>query len=401
MMSAARSTTAVVPVTVRSSTKRSSNSQAPGGPTTGARRFSVGGSSSPAFSGNPSREPRRAEIADRMDPAPEVSVIIPTRNRWHILSRSALPAALMQEDVSLEVVVVDDGSSDETQRGLANLSNSGVKVVRNQVSRGVSAARNKGIEAACGEWLAFLDDDDIWAPRKLCSQIAIAQREGAGFAFSAAVTVDEDRRPIAYRGVPEDADPGRLFRTNVVPGGCSNVVARADLVRLVGGFDEHLSMIADWDLWLRLALAAHGAPCPEIHVGYQTHEGNMALQTSGDVFRESGYFAEKHQRSGSGRCAVDRLVPARWVAWENHSAGRSTRAARILLRGGVAERSWVDISRGLRFLVWGSAPAWFSRALWRLRHARDAEALRSKPELPRPEWLDRYETVAFRGGRAG
>lgn len=332
-----------------------------------------------------------------MAPAPDVSVIIPTRNRWHILSRWALPAALMQEDVSIEVIVVDDGSSDGTQAGLARSRDRAVRVLRSDVSRGVSAARNRGIEVARGEWLAFLDDDDIWAPRKLCTQIDRARREGAGFAFSAAVTVDRARRPLAYTGVPDTDELGSLFfHTNVVPGGCSNVVAHAALVRRLGGFDEQLSMLADWDLWLRLALETRAARCPDVHVGYLKHEGNMAVRTPGQVFRESTYFAQKHERSAAGRYAVDLLAPVRWVAWENFWTGHRARAGRMLLRAGIAERSWGDIGRGLRFLVWASAPERLSHRLWRLRHARDGARAPDTPP-PQPDWLEMYDGRASLG----
>src|SRR5262245_36981656 len=157
-----------------------------------------------------------------MTAQPEVSVIIPTRNRWPILSRSALPAALMQEDVAVEIIVVDDGSTDGTRDGLERSAGESLLVLRNEVSNGVSAARNRGIEAARGEWLAFLDDDDLWAPGKLRAQVDRGRARRAGFVFSGAVTIDGDRRPIAYRHVPDsdDVEP-LLLERNVVPGGCS------------------------------------------------------------------------------------------------------------------------------------------------------------------------------------
>jgi glycosyltransferase involved in cell wall biosynthesis len=329
-----------------------------------------------------------------MTPAPEVSVIIPTRNRWHILSRSALPAALMQERISVEVIVVDDGSIDETAACLEALVDDRVRVIRNERSNGVSAARNRGIETARGAWLAFLDDDDIWAPRKLREQVDRATEANAGFAFSSAVTVDRDRHQTAYRVVPDGGDLGSLlFRGNAVPGGCSNVVARTDLVRQVGGFDEQLSMLADWDLWLRLALEAPGATCADVHVGYLQHEGNMAVSASSDVLRESRYLAGKHAMSGSERDLVDRLAPVRWVAWENFWAGHRVRAARLLLRAAIRERSWLDVSRGLRFLVWGIGPDWLTRGLWRIRHARDADARQQQAAPRRPDWLDVYDAI--------
>lgn len=326
-----------------------------------------------------------------MDHTPEVSVVIPTRNRWETLRRSALRAALMQEDVSMEVVVVDDGSTDGTRAGLASLGDASVRVVRHDTARGVSSARNTGIELARGTWLAFLDDDDIWSPRKLRSQVDLGEREGAGFVFSSAVIVDGARRPLAHSAVPvEDDLVGLLLRRNVVPGGCSNLVARADLVRRLGGFDEGLSMLADWDLWLRLAYESSGSRCGEIHVAYLQHEGNMALRTPQWVFRESAHFAAKHGKSVHGRKPFDRRAAIQWVGWENFWAGKRLRAARLLIQAGIAERSWPDFRRGLRFLVWSVAPDAASRAFWRLRHGASASAI---PDLPVVEWLSRYEVA--------
>ena len=327
-----------------------------------------------------------------MSPVPEVTVVIPTRDRWETLSRSALPAVFMQEDVSLDVVVVDDGSSDETRAGLASLDLPDLRVVRHDVSQGVSAARNAGVALARGEWLAFLDDDDIWAPRKLRTQIDLAVDEGVDYVFSSAVIIDRFRRLIAYTAVPDDDDlVSLLLWKNVVPGGCSNLVARADLVRRLGGFDERLSMLADWDLWLRLALEASGARCAEIHVGYLQHEGNMALRAPKVVFRESAYFATKHRRPGAGLPAFDPLSAIRWVGWENFWAGNRFRAGRLFLRAGVTERSWDDFGRGVRFLVWALAPDSFSRAFWRRRHAVDPD---ERPDLPEIDWLRRYDAIA-------
>lgn len=92
-----------------------------------------------------------------------MTVVIPTRNRWSILLGAALPAALGQEGVDHEVVVVDDGSTDETSDRIAAIGEQRLRVVRHDRSLGVGRARNAGIDAAQGAWIAFLDDDMIGA----------------------------------------------------------------------------------------------------------------------------------------------------------------------------------------------------------------------------------------------
>ena len=100
-----------------------------------------------------------------MPPGPEVSVVVPTHSRWDLLSTAALPAAFGQEAVDIEVVIVDDGSTDSTVERLAEMSDPRVRVIRHERARGVAQARNAGIAAARGTWIALLDDDDLWAPK--------------------------------------------------------------------------------------------------------------------------------------------------------------------------------------------------------------------------------------------
>ena len=119
--------------------------------------------------------------------APEVSVVVSTQNRWPLMARTSLRAALLQEDVELEVLVVDDGSDERAPGDLPGLDDPRVRVLRHDAPLGVASARNAGIREARGAWVALLDDDDVWAPRKLRSQVDAAAAAGAGFAYSGAV----------------------------------------------------------------------------------------------------------------------------------------------------------------------------------------------------------------------
>src|SRR6266542_1529901 len=103
----------------------------------------------------------------------DVSVVIPTRGRVDFLS-CAVGAALGQQGVNVEVVVVDDASPDGTASWVAKQREDRLRLVRQDTQRGVSAARNSGVQAARGTWVAFLDDDDAWAPDKLESQLSAA-----------------------------------------------------------------------------------------------------------------------------------------------------------------------------------------------------------------------------------
>ena len=136
---------------------------------------------------------------------PTVTVVIPTHNRKELL-RYALMSALRQEGVALEVIVVDDGSSDGTAEMLAALTDRRVRVVHHETAQGVSAARNRGIEEARGEWIAFLDDDDLWAPDKLRLQLESATKSGRRWVYVGHVNITLANRvtgggpPLPRRG---------------------------------------------------------------------------------------------------------------------------------------------------------------------------------------------------------
>jgi glycosyltransferase involved in cell wall biosynthesis len=271
---------------------------------------------------------------------PEVTTVIPTRNRWHMLSTSALPSALEQEAVEHEVIVVDEGSSDETAAELAKLEEARLRVIRHDSPRGVAQARNAGIVAAQGAWVAFLDDDDLWSPRKLRRQLDAAGEIGASFVYAGAAWLDE-RRHFLHALAPPDPDglAARLLRGNEIWAGGSNVVVRTEVARRLGGFDERLFQLADWDLWIRLALDGRAAALDEILVGYVVQPESMLLTDRRDVFPEFRYLVEKHReaaaRLGGG---PDAGKFGRWVAAGHLRAGRRGAAARIYAQSAFATR---------------------------------------------------------------
>jgi glycosyltransferase involved in cell wall biosynthesis len=163
-----------------------------------------------------------------------VSVVIPTRNRWALLAR-ALASVLDQEGVTLEVVVVDEGSTDETPARLAALTDERVRTLRNDSPTGVANARNRGISAARGEWVAFLDDDDFWAPTKIRAQLDGCAAGEADFSYTGLVTTDptlETRRASAP--APAEGRRGSLSQPEIeIPVGdhAEPVVEAADLAQ--------------------------------------------------------------------------------------------------------------------------------------------------------------------------
>ena len=227
--------------------------------------------------------------------APGVTVVIPTKDGWPAAART-IECALAQRDVEVEVVVVDDGSAERSAEALRSWAAGRMTVVRHDEPRGPAAARNVGLALARAPWTAFLDHDDLWSPDKLRAQLDAAAEVEAGFAFCAAITVDEQLRPIRYDPAPAtEGLLADLLKHDSIPGGCSNVIARTDLLRELGGFDEELFYLADWDLWMRLARASSPARVPEVHVAYVEHEGGLHLSGAHRGLAELKYMRGKHR----------------------------------------------------------------------------------------------------------
>lgn len=315
---------------------------------------------------------------------PEITVIIPTHNRWHLLRRT-LAGALGQESVDHEVIVVDDGSSDETPERLAELDDSRLRVFRHETGRGVAVARNRGLKEARGDWVGFLDDDDLWAPWKLRCQLDAAHEADSVFSFASAVLVDEKLSVVDVQRAPDPTDIlDNVLRWQAIPGGCSNIITRTDLAQEVGGFDPSLSMVADWDMWIRLLLRGGGraSRCDEFFVGYYQHASNMSVVDT-DVFRdELAYMIRKHAEARAERkVEIDEVLFSRWLAGGYRRSGDRRGAARAYLHTARSHRNLGNVVRAFGLLF--GEPTMQRRSRY------------SPEEIPRPDWLDLYRE----GGR--
>jgi glycosyltransferase involved in cell wall biosynthesis len=198
---------------------------------------------------------------------PKVSVVIPTYNRAARV-RGAIESVLGQTVTDLEVIVVDDGSSDDTGTVLGESFGDRIRY-HAQANQGASVARNRGVQEARGEWIAFLDSDDLWEPEKLEWQFKALEQFGPQCAgcytdirfFNHQETrtmfqmAEESYRHEGTMGVSTDA-----LRLLVRPGGAgmvvclSSLLARADVVRKTGGFDPKLLYSQDSEFMFRLAV---------------------------------------------------------------------------------------------------------------------------------------------------
>lgn len=212
---------------------------------------------------------------------PAISVIIPAYNAARTVG-ATVDSVLAQTFTDFELIVVDDGSTDETADVVATRSDARLDLVRTE-NRGVSAARNRGLARATGAYVAFLDADDAWDPAKLERQLgALTQTPKAGLCFTSAQIVDDRGRPTGVDMAVECADftSALLLEGNIVAGGGSSVLARTQLVRDAGGFDPALSQCADWDMWLRLSLQTKFVPIREALTLYRRALGSMSSNSA-------------------------------------------------------------------------------------------------------------------------
>ena len=308
----------------------------------------------------------------------DVSVVIPTRDRPEFLALT-LCSVLWQEGVETEILVVDDGQGPGTEALLNRLGNPRVRLLRNTGPPGVSGARNTGIAAAKGAWIAFLDDDDLWAPAKLASQLAAAKKTDVGWVYAGDVTVDEALQVRV--GIPP-ASPERvvdeLRQYNAVPAGASNVAVRRDVLAAVGGFDPQLRTSEDWDLWLRLAATGLPACVPHPLVALRTH-ARMASRDVDRMLEDIEVIASRHG------IPVDRARHQRWAAWTCLEDGRQGDALHHYARAAMAG-DLASIGRAAVALV-NPQVARRSRSLPTDDWAREAQA-----------WLNALHQTSFDAG---
>jgi glycosyltransferase involved in cell wall biosynthesis len=229
-----------------------------------------------------------------------------------------LRSTLAQLEVELEVIVVDDGSTDDTARAVRSLDDPRVRLLRHRTSRGVATARNSGAAEAASTWIALIDDDDLWAPDKLTRQVREAERIGAPWAYAGAVEIDRSGDLLGgERPPPPEVLLRELRHRNLMPAGCSNVVVDAEVFRASGGFDVGLRHLADWDMWLRLAKLGSPACVRDPLVAYRIHPGQATLDTSG-MIGEARTLRDRH--------GADLNSIRRWLAWSHLRQGRRRKA---------------------------------------------------------------------------
>jgi glycosyltransferase involved in cell wall biosynthesis len=178
---------------------------------------------------------------------PMVSAIIPTHNRAAMLSR-AIRSVQSQTYPHFEIIVVDDASQDSTREVVESFHDPRIRYIRHDTNKGGSAARNTGIRAATGEFIAFLDDDDEWEPEKTEEQLEVLKDCDAVTCTSD--TIGDD---LTRYNPKETVELKKLLRGEFTFGGTGVLMAKASVLKETM-FDESLPRYQDWDLFIRIAL---------------------------------------------------------------------------------------------------------------------------------------------------
>ena len=207
---------------------------------------------------------------------PVVSVVVPTYNAADTLLET-IESVRRQTLSAIELIVIDDGSTDDTRRLLGTVHDPRLQVF-SYPNAGIAAARNRGLERARGEFVSFIDADDLWTADKLELQLeALRRRPEAAIAYSWTAFIDAQGRFLFAKEPSRAAGDvsADLVRSCFVASG-SNILARKRCLEAIGGFDTTLEAAQDWDLCLRVAGRWPFAVVPRYQILYRIAETTMS-----------------------------------------------------------------------------------------------------------------------------
>lgn len=220
--------------------------------------------------------------------SPVVSVVTPTYNRSEVIG-NAISSALDQTFDDIEILVVDDGSTDQTDDVVASFTDERVRYLPLAENQGANAARNTGVREASGDFVAFLDADDEWHPEKIEKQVARFDEVGGevGLVYTG-ITRKEINGPIKDSSVHEfEGDVTRRLLLGNFIGTFSAIMVRKSVFDDVGYLDESLPSWQDWEFYLRLSTQYEVAAVPEA----------LTIRRSGATEQISSNFQSKQQIS--------------------------------------------------------------------------------------------------------
>jgi glycosyltransferase involved in cell wall biosynthesis len=246
---------------------------------------------------------------------PRVSVIIPTYNRAQLVRR-AIQSVLNQTYQDFEIIVVDDGSTDNTTEVVNSIGDERVRCIRHQVNKGASASRNTGIRAARGELIGFLDSDDEWLPEKLQRQVDKFDVASAnvGLVYGGYVVIDDETKKVIGQVHPEKR--GYVFKEVLKASHPPNPLTpliKKECFDKVGLFDEDIRFGEDWDMWLRIAEHYEFDFVNEMVAKYYVSQHQITRDRV-SALEELSKFRAKHQQ----QLAQNPAILAHQLKWIGH-----------------------------------------------------------------------------------
>ena len=226
--------------------------------------------------------------------ATSIDVIIPAYNSQSFI-KEAIQSVLEQTYLPKSIIIVDDGSKDNTVKIVESLESDLIHLISLDKNRGPSYARNIAIKASTADYIAFLDSDDIWRPQKLEFQIKkLKQESDTKVCYSGAYVFDDTRkykyhwRPLTYNRADFLAEPSFM-----VSGSASSVIVERDLLLKVEGFDENMRHCEDLDLWVKLFQETKFSCVQEEHIGLRKNP-QSASRIRSAVSKERMFFSQSH-----------------------------------------------------------------------------------------------------------
>jgi len=293
---------------------------------------------------------RPAPLADP-GKKPAVSVIIPTYNRVDLL-RASIESVAAQTLTDYEIIVVDDGSEDDTRDYVTSLD---LPIQYHwQLNQGVSEARNHALRVVRTEFVAFLDSDDLWKPRFLAETIArLRSRPDEAIVYTDFISTNSAGKVIGgHRKKPHAGNvTSELFKSTFIH--TSAVVARAHIIRDAGGFDGRLTHNEDYDLWLRLSLRCRIGLVPKPLCLRRCHRNSLSRDgCSPEILLRKAELLERFYEEGGGKPVIAETVAKRRLAKVHYTAGKA------FLRAGKVNQAREALCRSMSFQS-GRIKTWF------------------------------------------
>lgn len=267
-----------------------------------------------------------------------VSVVIPTHNRADLLPR-AIESVLKQTYANFEIIVVSDGSTDNTEDIVKKYSekDSRVKYIGYSPARGGNVARNTGIEASKGEYVAFLDDDDEWLPEKIEKQAALLDKDDNVSLVYTGVHIIYVNEKVEYNSMPKDRGDlkKRILIDNCI-GTTSTVILRKIVLQDSGMFDVKLKALQDFDLWIRIARHSKVEVVPEPMINYYNYLGKKQVSAVTQKYIDAFEYINNKYKTQMKELSADEMhqknVEENFLLANKAMRNGESKLARVYLR---------------------------------------------------------------------